>query len=73
VADFVGLGLFFGFGRPVGEGVAVGASRTRVGLGIGVGDVLLADGVGETGGVLMCWAVLLRTFPVFAADVWLVR
>jgi hypothetical protein len=72
--DFVGLGVFVGFGLLwAGEGVADGVSRTRVGLWAGVADVLPADGVGETGPELMCCAVLLRTFPVFAADVWLVR
>ena len=73
VADFVGLGVFFGFGLPVGEEVADGDSRTREGLGVGVGDALLADGVGVTGAVLMCCAVLLRTSPVFGLVLWLVR
>lgn len=72
VGDFVGLGVFLGFGLPVGEDVADG-SRTRVGLGAGVGDVLLTDGLGVTGAVLMCCAVLLRTSPVFGLDLWLVR
>ena len=73
VGDFVGLRVFFGVGLPVGESVADGESRTRVGLGVGVGDVLAADGVGVTGAVLMCCAVLLRTSPVFGLDLWLVR
>ena len=72
-ADFVGVGVFFGFGLPVGEGVADGVFRTRVGLRVGVGDALLADGVGVTGAVLMCCAVLLPTSPVFGLDLWLVR
>ena len=38
-----------------------------------IGDALLADGVGVTGAVLMCCAVLLRTSPVFGLDLWLVR
>jgi hypothetical protein len=73
VADFVGFGVFFGFGLPVGEVIADGVSRTRVGLRVGVGDALLVDGVGVTGAVLMCCAVLLRTSPVFGLDLWLVR
>ena len=68
VGDFVGLEVFVGFGLPVREGVADGGSRTRVGLGAGAGDVLLSDGVGVTGAVLMCCAVLLRTSPVFGLD-----
>lgn len=72
VGVFVGLRVFLGFGLPVGDGVADG-SRTRVGLGAGVGDVLLTDGLGVTGAVLMCCAVLLRTSPVFGLDLWLVR
>ena len=72
VDDFVGLRVFLGFGLPVGEDVADG-SRTRVGLGAGAGDVLLTDGLGVTGAVLMCCAVLLRTSPVFGLDLWLVR
>jgi hypothetical protein len=73
VADFGGFGVFFGVGLPVGEEVADGVSWTRVGLRVGVGDALLADGVGVTGAVLMCCAVLLRTSPVFGLDLWLVR
>ena len=73
VADFVGFGVFFGFGLPVGEEAADGVSRTRVGLRVGVGDALLADGVGGTGAVLMCCAVLPRTSPVFGLDFWLAR
>ena len=72
VADFVGVGVFFGFGLPVGED-ADGVSRTRVGLRVGVGDALLVNGVGVTGAVLMCCAVLLRTSPVFGLDFWLAR
>ncbi len=73
VGDFVGLGVFLCFGIPVGEDVADGVCRTRVGLGVAVGDVLLTDGLGVTGAVLMCCAVLLRTSPVFGLDLWLVR
>jgi hypothetical protein len=73
VDDFVGLTVFFGFGLRVELGVADGCSRTRVGLGVGDGDGLLADGVGVTGAVLRCCAVLLCTSPVFPLDVWLVR
>ena len=73
VGEPVGLRVFFGFGLPVGDGVADGGSRTRVGLGVGVGDVLSADGVGATGAVLMCCAVLLCTSPVLRLELWLVR
>ena len=73
MADFVGVGVFFGFGLPVGEEDADGVSRTRVGLGVGVGDALSADGAGVTGAVLMCCAVLLCTSPVLRLELWLVR
>ena len=73
VADFVGAADFFGFWLKVLLGVADGGTRTRVGLGSGVGDGMLADGLGVTGAVLMCCAVLLRTSPVFGLDLWLVR
>ena len=72
--DFVGLGVFFGAGLLLaGEGAVDGGSRTRVGLGAGVGDVLSADGIGVTGAVLMCCAVLLCTSPVLRLELWLVR
>jgi hypothetical protein len=72
--DFVGFRVFFGFGLLLaGEGVVDGCSRIRVGLGVGLGDVLLTDGVGVTGAVLMCCAVLLCTSPVFRLEPWLVR
>ena len=72
--EFVGLGVFFGFGLLLdGEGVVDGGSRTRVGLGVGVGDALSADGAGVTGAVLMCCAVLLCTSPVLRLELWLVR
>ena len=41
-------------------------------MGAGVSE-LLGDGVGVTGGVLMCWSVLLCTFWVFGLGLWLVR
>jgi hypothetical protein len=73
VADFVGVADFFGFGLPVLLGVGDGGTRTRVGLGSGVGVGLLAAGVGVTGAVLMCCAVLLCRSPVFRLELWLVR
>jgi hypothetical protein len=73
VGDFVGLGVLLGFGLPVGRGVLDGSTRARLGLEDGVGDGLLADDVGVTGGELMCCAVLLCTFPVFGLALWLVR
>ena len=71
--DFVGLGVYFGFGLLVGEGVTDDGTRTGLTVGVGVGDVLLADGVGVTGAVLMCCAVLLCTSPVLRLELWLVR
>ena len=71
--DFVGVGVFFGFGLLVGEGVTDDGTRTGVTVGVGVGDVLLGESVGVTGAVLMCCAVLLPTSPVFGLDLWLVR
>jgi hypothetical protein len=71
--DFVGFGVFVGFGLLVGEGVTDRGTRTGVTVGVGVGDALLADGVGVTGAVLMCCAVLLCTSPVLRLELWLVR
>jgi hypothetical protein len=44
-----------------------------VGLEVGLADVLLGDAVGVTGGELRCCAVLLCTFSVLGAALWLVR
>ena len=69
VGDFVGLGVLLGFGLPVGRGVVDGSTRARLGLEDGVGDGLLADDVGVTGGELRAGGYIARTGILFDAVV----